>query len=332
MALGAKSIGAAVIGIAVLAAAAASGSVLDSQQAIGREDGGDEQGLVPPATPEGSATRPEIAPIAMADPVAPGADAADGPQRLTGLAGDNLNRAMAEAGVPGAIAQEYLRAVATRIRLADGISVQDRFDLVIDNSYGAELLVYVGLDRVGASDVQLMRWVHDGRAGWVDAAGSDAQAAAMRMPLAGGVTSRFGMRKHPILHSRRFHRGIDLKAAAGTPIRASADGRVSFAGWSGGYGRQVRIGHADGLATSYSHMSRIAAAPGALVRRGDIIGFVGSSGFSTGPHLHYEVFKAGRPVDPATVRYAGGDDSLDKQERRAFNGRLRSLLTAAWNS
>ncbi len=113
------------------------------------------------------------------------------------------------------------------------------------------------------------------------------------------------------------------------PPATPADGRVSFAGWSGGYGRQVRIGHADGLATSYSHMSRIAAVPGALVRRGDIIGFVGSSGLSTGAHLHYEVFRNGRPVDPGSVRAIGGGDALDSQERRAFNATLRQLLTAS---
>jgi murein DD-endopeptidase MepM/ murein hydrolase activator NlpD len=231
--------------------------------------------------------------------------------------------------VPERAAEAYLRALSTRIRLADGISVQDRFDLVIFRDGGSAELLYAGLDRVAASDVQLMRWAVDGRVEWVDATGTEAQAEAMRMPVSGRVTSRFGMRFHPILHSSRFHRGIDLKAIAGTPIKASADGRVVFAGWSGGYGRQVRIGHGDGLATSYSHMSRIAAAPGAFVRRGEVIGYVGSSGLSTGPHLHYEVFKNGHRVDPAAARsIGGGQDALDKQERTALNARLRALLTA----
>ena len=79
-------------------------------------------------------------------------------------------------------------------------------------------------------------------------------------------------------------------------------------------------------------MSRIAVAPGAFVRRGQIIGYVGSSGLSNGPHLHYEVYRNGQPVNPATVRYAGGEDSLGKQERTALNARLRELLTAGWKS
>ena len=249
-----------------------------------------------------------------------------GPQRISGTAGDNLNRAMAAAGVPDAIAQEYLRAIAGRVPLASGISVMDRFDLVIDRGGGGgPRLLYAGLDRVAASDVQLMRWSEHGKSGWVDANGTDAAAEAVRTPVAGRISSGFGMRYHPILGRERFHKGVDLAVSFGTPIHAAADGRVTFAGWAGGYGRQVRIGHAGGLATAYGHMSRIAAAPGELVHRGDVIGYVGSSGLSTGPHVHYEVFKNGQPVNPMTVRYVGSA-GMEREERHAFNDRLRALL------
>jgi murein DD-endopeptidase MepM/ murein hydrolase activator NlpD len=256
---------------------------------------------------------------------APAADAG-GPTRVTGVAGSNLNQAMAAAGLPNSVAQDYLRAIASRITLAGGISVKDRFDIVVDRRGGTPTLLYAGLDRVGASDVQLMRWVEDGKAGWVDANGTDAAAEAMRTPVSGRVSSGFGMRFHPILGRERFHKGVDLAGGMGTPIHAAADGRISYAGWAGGYGRQVRISHADGLTTAYGHMSRIAAAPGALVHRGDVIGYVGSSGLSTGPHLHYEVFKNGRPINPMTVRYVGGT-GMERAERHAFNDRLRALLT-----
>ena len=326
----AKSFGAAALGLAVVTAAAATSSPPASGSA-GQEDW---RSLAIGPISQGSATGSPAAPGEAVELVADKseADPAAGPVRLTGVAGTDLNRAMADAGISERLAQVYLSALSTRIALANGISVQDRFDLVVVRGEGADELLYAGLDRVGASDVQLMRWTVDGRTNWVDATGTAAQAEAMRMPVSGGVSSRFGMRHHPILHTRRFHRGVDLKAASGTPVRASADGRAVFAGWSGGYGRQVRIGHGKGLSTSYSHMSRIAVAPGAFVRRGQVIGYVGSSGLSTGPHLHYEVYRNGRPVNPATVRYAGGDDELGKQERTALNDRLRQLLTASWKS
>ena len=190
----------------------------------------------------------------------------------------------------------------------------------------SEILLYAGLDRVGASDVQLMRWTRGGRTEWMDATGTAAQAEVMRMPVSARVSSSFGMRFHPILKNRRFHRGIDLAAAAGTAIRAPSAGRVLHAGWSGGYGRQVRIGHDGGLTTSFSHMSRITAAPGARVSRGEVIGYVGSSGLSTGPHLHYEVLKNGRPVNPLAARRVG-EASMGRDEQLAFNARLRALLT-----
>ena len=171
-----------------------------------------------------------------------------------------------------------------------------------------------------------MRWQSAGKAGWMDASGSDSAVEAMRLPVAASVSSSFGMRRHPILGSHRFHKGVDLRAAFGTPIRASADGRVAAAGWNGGYGREVRLDHGQGLQTLYAHMSRMAARPGQLVHRGEIIGYVGSTGLSTGPHLHYEVLKNGQAVNPLTVRYVGGT-GLDKAERRDFNARLRSLLS-----
>ena len=280
---------------------------------------------------QGSGAGAWAEPSASAERLPPRQEAAGpaGPTRITGVAGSNLNQAMAAAGVPAAIAQDYLRAIAGRIPLATGISVADRFDLVIDRGDrggGPPRLLYAGLDRMAASDVQLMRWAENGRTGWVDADGTDAAAEAMRTPVAGRVSSGFGMRFHPILGRERFHKGVDLAARLGTPIHAAADGRITYAGWAGGYGRQVRIGHAQGLATAYGHMSRIAAAPGQFVHRGDVIGYVGSSGLSTGPHLHYEVFKNGRPVNPMTVRYVGAP-GMERAERHAFNDRLRALLT-----
>lgn len=120
-----------------------------------------------------------------------------------------------------------------------------------------------------------------------------------RMPLEGArLTSEYGMRTHPVLGGRRKHKGIDLAAPTGTPVYATADGMVGRAEWFSSYGLFVEIDHGAGLDTRYAHMSRLAVAEGEWVKKGDIIGYVGSTGRSTGPHLHYEVRIAGVAVNP----------------------------------
>jgi murein DD-endopeptidase MepM/ murein hydrolase activator NlpD len=113
-----------------------------------------------------------------------------------------------------------------------------------------------------------------------------------------GMSSGFGMRVHPVLGGLRAHKGIDLPATTGTPIHASADGVVGKADWFGGYGLFVELEHGGGMETRYGHMSRIAVAEGQRVRKGDVIGYVGSTGRSTGSHLHYEVRIGGEAVNP----------------------------------
>jgi murein DD-endopeptidase MepM/ murein hydrolase activator NlpD len=119
------------------------------------------------------------------------------------------------------------------------------------------------------------------------------------MPVANiRLTSSFGMRDHPISGRRRAHKGIDLAAPTGTPIHASADGIISKAKWFGGYGLFVSIEHGGKIQTRYGHMSRLNVAEGQRVAKGDVIGFVGTTGRSTGPHLHYEVRINGEAVNP----------------------------------
>ena len=112
------------------------------------------------------------------------------------------------------------------------------------------------------------------------------------------LTSKFGMRTHPVLGKRRAHKGIDLAASTGTPVYATADGYVEMAQHYSSYGLYVQIDHGAQLETRYAHMSRLAVDPGERVEKGQIIGYVGSTGRSTGPHLHYEVRMAGEAVNP----------------------------------
>jgi murein DD-endopeptidase MepM/ murein hydrolase activator NlpD len=121
----------------------------------------------------------------------------------------------------------------------------------------------------------------------------------MAYPSDASTSSPFGWRIHPILGYRRFHAGLDFAASYGSKIRAADSGRVIFAGWYGGYGRAVIIDHGNGLTTLYGHTSELYVSEGQAVERGQAIGAVGSTGFSTGPHLHFEVRRNGTPVDPA---------------------------------
>lgn len=120
-----------------------------------------------------------------------------------------------------------------------------------------------------------------------------------RSPLAAmRLTSGYGMRKHPVLRRRAKHRGVDLAAPTGTPIYATADGTVGRADWFSSYGLYISIDHGGELETRYAHMSKLAVNAGQQVKKGDVIGYVGSTGRSTGPHLHYEVRVAGKDVNP----------------------------------
>jgi murein DD-endopeptidase MepM/ murein hydrolase activator NlpD len=120
-----------------------------------------------------------------------------------------------------------------------------------------------------------------------------------RMPLEGSqLTSGYGMRTHPVLGGRRKHTGIDLAAPTGTPVYATADGLVGRADWYSSYGLYISIDHGADMETRYAHLSRLAVAAGDSVKKGDLIGYVGSTGRSTGPHLHYEVRIDGLAVNP----------------------------------
>jgi murein DD-endopeptidase MepM/ murein hydrolase activator NlpD len=142
-------------------------------------------------------------------------------------------------------------------------------------------------------------WTSLDRAGPINPTERSVVSIPSRMPLAGAVlTSSYGMRTHPVLGGNRKHHGIDLAAPTGTPVYATADGVVSKAEWFSSYGLYISVEHGASLQTRYAHLSRLSVATGDTVRKGDLIGYVGSTGRSTGPHLHYEVRVDGVAVNP----------------------------------
>ena len=250
------------------------------------------------------------------------------PQKFSGRAGSNLFWSLRAAGVPPPSAHEFVESVARRLDVRS-ILPNDRFDLIVEHQRGANdesragPLLYAVLKRNGREYLTFVRWTVAGHTGLFEPDKPLQNVEGFAKPVDGSVSSRFGHRIHPILRFMRLHSGVDFRADWGTPVIAAADGVVSAAGWAGGYGRQVRMEHVNGVVTSYSHLSGIAVAPGMRVRRGEVLGFVGSTGLSTGAHLHFEVRQHGRAVDP--LRFAFAPPPLSAGELAALSARAEQL-------
>ena len=251
----------------------------------------------------------------------------DTPLRVRGRVGSGLYLSASAAGVPPAAIQQYLRAIDQSIGI-DALHPDDTWDIVLGYARAAGgrtsagPLLYAGLDDGGRPAARLVRWQGD----FVNALAPQAAHVGLVMPVLGAhVTSGYGMRFHPILGYTRMHQGIDLGAPWGSAIRAVADGVVEWAGPHGGHGNFVRLDHAGGMGTGYAHMSSIAVSPGERVHAGEVIGYVGSTGLSTGPHLHFEVYQNGQVVDPASARFVARA-GFDARDRAVLQARLRQLL------
>lgn len=197
------------------------------------------------------------------------------------------------------------------------ISPGDKFELVFERFYDdagdtvrtGELLFLSLETRRGARAFYSFQAPGDARGDWYDADGKSARRFLMKTPINGArLSSRFGMRRHPVLGYTRMHRGTDFAAATGAPILAAGEGAIVRVGPFGTYGNYIRIRHANGYETAYAHMSRFARGmhAGARVHQGQVIGYVGTTGRSTGPHLHYEVLRRGQQINPMTIQVANG--------------------------
>ena len=248
------------------------------------------------------------------------------PLRIQGVVGDSIYRSARAAGAPPKAVQAFLRVIAKQVDLGS-IAAGDRYDIVTEyrqaETGDVEVgeLLYAGLKRARGKDIDMVKWTSNGRTEWYEASGVGERRGVLSAPVAGRMSSGYGQRRHPILGYTRMHAGVDFAARYGSPIYAVTDGVVSFAGRHGGHGNYVRIQHGGGLATGYAHMSRIAAASGQRVRRGQVIGYVGSTGLSTGPHLHYELYRNGATVNPLSVKFTT-TSQLAGRELAAFRAKL----------
>lgn len=254
------------------------------------------------------------------------------PLRIRGTIGAGLYRSARAAGAPIEAIQQYLQVLDQHLSLDTAIEPGDTFDIIVgfrraatgETSVGE--LLFAGVERDGKPKAQLLRWGSDGQ--FFEASGMGAQRSGLIMPVVGHITSSFGARRHPILGYTRMHAGVDFGAPSGAPIYAVGDATVSFAGWAGGHGNHVKLDHGGGWATGYSHMSRIAVFPGSRVRAGQVIGYVGSTGLSTGPHLHYELYRGGAKVNPMSVRFTVSNQ-VDAKELAAFRAKMAGLKAVA---
>ena len=239
---------------------------------------------------------------------------------------DSLYKSAVKENVPANIIIEFARIYGFQVDFQRDIRKNDNFQIMFevfmdDNKKIIESgeILYANLNLSGENNA-LYYFDGKGSEGHYDKNGKSVKKALMKTPINGArLSSPFGMRKHPIDGFNKMHRGTDFAAPMGTPIMASGDGVVKKAGWCGGGGNCVVIKHNSTYTTIYAHMSKFAAGikSGKRVKQGQTIGFVGSTGKSTGPHLHYEVVVNGKKVNSQKLKLPSGK-VLKGEERKIF--------------
>ena len=236
--------------------------------------------------------------------------------RAAGVIETSLYVAAKKAGVPASVLAELIRIYSWDVDFQRSVRDGDHFEVMFDEArdrrgevvYNGEV-IYAKLTLSG-EELPLYRFeMAGGGIDYFNAKGHGARKALLRTPIDGArLSSGFGKRRHPILGYTKMHQGTDFAARAGTPIYAGGDGVDEQAGRNGGYGNYIRIRHNGSYATAYAHMRgfKRGIRSGKRVRQGEIIGYVGTSGRSTGPHLHYEILKNGRQTNPMQVRMPSG--------------------------
>ncbi len=255
----------------------------------------------------------------------------DRPQRAT-LYTSFYHSALGQ-GVPQEKVMKLLRVHSYDVDFKRPVHPGDSFEVFFDLEEGETLqdkklgeVLFTAMN-VGGDERRFYRFrTSDGHIDFYDRDGNSAKKFLMRKPVKGArYTSAFGMRRHPVLGYRKMHTGTDWGAKRGTPILAAGTGIVEDARRKGGNGNFVRIRHANGYQTSYSHMSRFARGlrPGMKVQMGQVIGYVGSTGLSSGPHLHFEVLVNNRKVNPMTIHVPRGRQLASKMLVNFYKERNR---------
>lgn len=237
----------------------------------------------------------------------------------------SLYGSAARAGIPASIVAEVIKIYSYDVDFQRDIRRGDKVEALYETyetedgdfaKYGNVL--YASL-MVGGKTIPVYRYKSDdGIVDYYRANGTSLKRILMQTPIDGArMSSGYGMRHHPVLGYNKMHKGVDFAAPRGTPIYAAGNGVVEKAGRNGGYGNYIRIRHKNGLKTAYAHMRKFAKgmSAGKRVSQGQVIGYVGTTGRSTGPHLHFEVLKNGKQVNPKSIKSSGGEKLAGKSLR-----------------
>ncbi len=247
---------------------------------------------------------------------------------------NSVSKTLKSSEIPTNIAKEFLHQLSYTIDFQRDVKNGDIIDILYEANFtknekivGEPALLY-GLMNLTDHKLELFKYrLSNGKADYFDANGKSIRKHLMRTPVQGArLSSKFGVRKHPILGYSKMHRGVDFAAKRGTPIMAAGDGRVTFAGRNGSFGRFIEIKHLNNFKTRYAHLYKFSKGikKGKVVKQGDIIGFVGTSGRSTGPHLHYEVKHKNRTINPIKLRL---ESTINVEEQDMSNFYANIALT-----
>ncbi len=247
---------------------------------------------------------------------------------------NSVSKTLKSSEIPTNIAKQFLHQLSYTIDFQRDVKNGDIIDILYEANFtknekivGEPALLY-GLMNLTDHKLELFKYrLSNGKEDYFDANGKSIRKHLMRTPVKGArLSSKFGVRKHPILGYSKMHRGVDFAAKRGTPIMAAGDGRVTFAGRNGSFGRFIEIKHLNNFKTRYAHLYKFSKGlkKGKVVKQGDIIGFVGTSGRSTGPHLHYEVKHKNRTINPIKLRL---ESTINVEEQDMSNFYANIALT-----
>ena len=261
--------------------------------------------------------------------------------RAGGVVSSSFYEAGDDAGIPAPVIVEMTKALSYDVDFQRDIKLGQELEVLFEQLVSKEDGEVVGHGdlkyaafKVKGKKMEVYKFTDkQGNSGYYKPNGASVRKALLKTPVKARISSKYGMRRHPILGYSKMHSGIDFAARSGTPIYAAGDGKINYAGRKGGYGNYIKIKHNNGYETAYAHMKKFAKGirNGRHVSQGQIIGYVGSTGRSTGPHLHYEILKAGKHINPAGAKFrtgrvlSGKELANFKKQKQRLKNQLASL-------